>query len=491
MIQQEQKRNTRFILKYKKDKNMRDYKKDPLKHNEPIPKEEMYELYINQNYSRTMLQEYFNVGRTKVYQYLKKYGFEKSVEQRVKAFETTSLEKYGTTHPRKDKIKNNEVREKTKQTCLQKYGVESCSMVQEVKQKARNTRIKRFGVDGIQALDTIKEKREKNCLEKYGVKSVAQTTKWKEKHKQTNLEKYGKESYFETTEFKNKSKETCLQKYGVEYATQSDIHKEKTRQTNLEKYGVECSLQNKDVQEKSKQTLLEKYGVDNYSKAEDFVEKTKKTCQEKYGVDFASQSPEFRQRVANTNLERYGAVCNLTTLDGVKKKKETWLKNLGVDHPSKSSEVVKKQWETRKKNGTTSSSKGEQYIKQKLEEKFYIVEHNYKQDPRYPFYCDFYIPDLDLFIEYQGFEGHGNHPFNSQCKEDLLILEHWIEKAEQRKLDKRNKYLGYIETWTQKDPLKRQTAKQNNLNWIEFFTLKEFDNWYKNSGEIIINKFIL
>ena len=136
--------------------------------------------------------------------------------------------------------------------------------------------------------------------------------------------------------------------------------------------------------------------------------------------------------------------------------------------------------ETRKKNGTTSSSKGEQYIKQKLEEKFYIVEHNYKQDPRYPFYCDFYIPDLDLFIEYQGFEGHGNHPFNSQCKEDLLILEHWIEKAEQRKLDKRNKYLGYIETWTQKDPLKRQTAKQNNLNWIEFFTLKEFDNWYKN-----------
>ena len=76
---------------------MRDYKKDPLKHNEPIPKEEMYELYINQNYSRTMLQEYFNVGRTKVFQYLKKYGFEKSAEQRVKAFET-ALENKGYTN---------------------------------------------------------------------------------------------------------------------------------------------------------------------------------------------------------------------------------------------------------------------------------------------------------------------------------------------------------------------------------------------------------
>ena len=31
-----------------------------------------------------------------------------------------------------------------------------------------------------------------------------------------------------------------------------------------------------------------------------------------------------------------------------------------------------------------------------------------------------------------------------------------------------------------KDPLKRKTAKENNLNWIEFFSMKEFENWYNN-----------
>ena len=184
--------------------------------------------------------------------------------------------------------------------------------------------------------------------------------------------------------------------------------------------------------------------------------------------------------MAKTNLERYGAVCNLTTLEGIKKKKETWKKNLGVDHPSKNPEVVKKQWETRKRNKTVSSSKTEKYIEKKLKQKFKI-EINYDKDPRYPFHVDFYVPELDLFIEYQGFEGHGNHPFNENNIEDLQLLELWIERAEKRKLDKRNKYLGYIETWTVKDVLKRNTAKLNNLKYLEFFTKKEFDNWYKNN----------
>ena len=34
----------------------------------------------------------------------------------------------------------------------------------------------------------------------------------------------------------------------------------------------------------------------------------------------------------------------------------------------------------------------------------------------------------------------------------------------------------------EKNPLKRQTAKQNNLNWMEFFTIKEIENWLKQRG---------
>jgi len=31
-----------------------------------------------------------------------------------------------------------------------------------------------------------------------------------------------------------------------------------------------------------------------------------------------------------------------------------------------------------------------------------------------------------------------------------------------------------INVWTVRDPLKRETARKNNLNWLEFFTLDEF-----------------
>lgn len=36
-----------------------------------------------------------------------------------------------------------------------------------------------------------------------------------------------------------------------------------------------------------------------------------------------------------------------------------------------------------------------------------------------------------------------------------------------------------INTWTIRDPLKRQTAKDNSLNWLEFWTFDEFMKWYE------------
>ena len=45
---------------------------------------------------------------------------------------------------------------------------------------------------------------------------------------------------------------------------------------------------------------------------------------------------------------------------------------------------------------------------------------------------------------------------------------------------KHSAYLAAINVWTARDPLKRKTARKNNLNWIEFFTIKEFENWFKN-----------
>ena len=44
--------------------------------------------------------------------------------------------------------------------------------------------------------------------------------------------------------------------------------------------------------------------------------------------------------------------------------------------------------------------------------------------------------------------------------------------------NKKTKYLKYIEIWTIKDPLKRETARKNELNYIEFFNMKQFMEWF-------------
>ena len=91
---------------------------------------------------------------------------------------------------------------------------------------------------------------------------------------------------------------------------------------------------------------------------------------------------------------------------------------------------------------------------------------------RYPFECDFYIISKDLFIEYNGHWTHGRHSFNTNCKDDIELLNQWSKKSISSQF-----YKNAIEVWTIRDVKKRNTAKQNNLNYLEFFTMKQFNDW--------------
>ena len=139
----------------------------------------------------------------------------------------------------------------------------------------------------------------------------------------------------------------------------------------------------------------------------------------------------------------------------------------GVPNPVQNPKVLAKQWETKKIRGTFGGphSQQENRIYEVLCEKYGKdnVERQYKDDERYPFYCDFYVKPLDLFIEYQGYFTHGTEPYDKDCVEHQNIVEEL----------RRENHFGAIETWTIKDVEKRNTAKKNNLNYVEFFTLKE------------------
>lgn len=153
---------------------------------------------------------------------------------------------------------------------------------------------------------------------------------------------------------------------------------------------------------------------------------------------------------------------------GKKRSKETCEK---LRQLQLSKEHQEKIYNTKKKNKTFNTSKNEKSIEGLLITKFKKIECQYKSE-RYPFSCDFYISDLDLYIEYQGHWSHGLKPFEG-TEEDLLKLEIWKNKNT-------SYYNNAIHTWTVRDVLKRQIAKENDLNWLEFFTEKEFMNWFKN-----------
>lgn len=156
--------------------------------------------------------------------------------------------------------------EKTKQTCLEKYGVDNPFKSEEIKQRIEQTN-----------------------LEKYGVKSFSQTDDFKEKCRQTNLEKYGVENPAQNPEIQEKMRKTNLERYGVEYASQTKEFQEKTRQTNLERYGVENAFQNEEIRRKANETKIEKYDGIGYD-SEEISAKIKNTMKERYGVECSHQN---------------------------------------------------------------------------------------------------------------------------------------------------------------------------------------------------------
>lgn len=156
-----------------------------------------------------------------------------------------------------------------------------------------------------------------------------------------------------------KTKHTCLERYGSEYYFTS----QKCRNIIKEKYGVEFPLQNKEIFNKTKQSCIEKYGISNPTgfRTDSFKEK----MINKYGVETWSKTPEFKKFMS--------------------------------EHKD---EINDKRNQTKRRNQTFNTSKPEEETYIFLKEQYPDVVGQYKSK-EYPWYCDFYIPSYNLYIELQ------------------------------------------------------------------------------------------
>lgn len=330
--------------------------------------------------------------------------------------------------------------------------------------KSKQTKLDRYGDPNYNNNNKSKE----TLFKKYGV-----TASFNIPHVRENMIKSHHKNRNEITK---KIRNTCMKRYGVINGGGSKQSLEKIRNTCLERYGVTSSFLIPNVKEKiqqiklerwgdkhftninkAKKTFLKRYGFENPAQSDIIKSKIKKTCLEKYGVDHPwkiidihnkCHSKESKEKIKSTCLERYGVDCI--------QKTQMW-----KDHVNA----------TKRKNNIFNSSKYEDNIFTALNEKFNDIKRQYKTK-EYPFNCDFYIPKLNLYIECNFHWTHGGKPFNADdidCKQKLNT---WIEKSSTS-----NFYKNAINTWTVRDVKKREIAKVNKLNYIEFWNKKEIESW--------------
>lgn len=81
--------------------------------------------------------------------------------------------------------------EKSKQTNLQKYGVENPFQSEECKKKSKETMISKYGVSIPLQSNEIKEKTRQTNLQKYGVENPSQLSEIKQKKIETSKQNFG------------------------------------------------------------------------------------------------------------------------------------------------------------------------------------------------------------------------------------------------------------------------------------------------------------
>ena len=280
------------------------------------------------------------------------------------------------------------------------------------------------------------------------------------RREQTYFEKYGYYGNFGNKHTQDKAKQTIISKYNVDNVSKLKEVREKVNKTKLEKHG-DINYNN---QEKIKTTCLKRYGTTSPLGNKEIWEKTRKHTIEKYGCAYN------KEKYNNTMLTKYGV------------KWFTQTKKL-IDK-AQSNEAKEKQYKTKKKNHTLNSSKTELESYDLLKQKYSDVIHHYKDNNRYPFNCDFYIPSLDLFIECQYGQFHHGRPYlgtENDLKDVEMLKENAKRRCEETGKDK-SRYDNELETWTIRDVNKRNTVKQNNLNYIEFWNIEELKIWI-NDGK--------
>ena len=214
--------------------------------------DDIYTLYVQQRLSCKQIANKLGVSIRVVRQYKDKYNIKRS--------------KKGTISF------SDEVIEKRKQTCLNKYGVDNPMKREEIKQKGIQTKIEKYGEDYSKVLN-------QRAFDSYKART-------------------GLDNPFQDVE---NIKRSLMEKYGVDDSNKIPGKVQRAINTWHQHYDNEDNFN--DLLNRRRHTTEQLYGDSNYRN----IEQCQKTCEEKYGVQcvFLSDDIKFnyKRKDSAPNLE--------------------------------------------------------------------------------------------------------------------------------------------------------------------------------------------
>ena len=282
--------------------------------------------------------------------------------------------------------------------------------------------------------------------------------------------------------------------YGTDNPFKLEDFQEKAAQTREERYGARYTLAEGSVfaEEARKKGRETRYARERYTRVltpDEIARRSAraaKTSRLRYGVDNFNQTLSARA-AQRRRAEQHGK-------EWAEKARQTSIERYGVPSPNmreesrrevskrmSSARVQQQSLATKKRNGTLATSSSEDAVYELLcdytNQHGMTVVRQYRDEKRYPFAVDFYIPERDLFIELNGSWSHGGHWYEADREMDQKTVQTWLKKGKKSKY-----YRVALETWTKRDVRKREAARQAELNYVTLWdgseTLFDTHLWF-------------
>jgi hypothetical protein len=177
-------------------------------------------------------------------------------------------------------MKRQEVKEKLSVNLKEKFNDQNYRA--DISSKRKKTKLERYGDENYNNRDKVKN----TCITKYGVEYYSQSLEFAEKVKQTSIEKYGVEHHLMSSDIKNKRKNTVMNRYGVDHVSKLPEVKKKI---------LDSRRQNPDLITNLKLGIKKAWE----NKHDEIIQNRVKSNNKSFGCDWPMQSEEIRKKAFN------------------------------------------------------------------------------------------------------------------------------------------------------------------------------------------------